>query len=110
MARFSPSSAPPPTRHPVRPALPGTAPPAPWAATCRLWRGFFRATIRGSNLTLRIMPPAHRTSSGRDRPVSDARHWSRHWGGFILSGGTAAVVDAILTLALIHWVDLNAFL
>lgn len=41
--------------------------------------------------------------------MSDTRHWSRHWGGFILSGGTAAVVDAVLTLALIRWTPLGPF-
>lgn len=41
--------------------------------------------------------------------MSDERHWSRHWGGFILSGGTAAAVDAVFTLALIRWTPLGPF-
>jgi putative flippase GtrA len=63
-----------------------------------------------SNLTPRTVVDADRNLPERDRPVSDTRHWSRHWGGFILSGGTAAIVDAALTLALIHWADFNPFL
>ena len=33
----------------------------------------------------------------------------RHWGGFILSGGTAFLVDAGLTTALIRFAHLDAF-
>lgn len=33
----------------------------------------------------------------------------RHWGGFILSGGTAFVVDAAITLTLVYLVGLDRF-
>lgn len=33
----------------------------------------------------------------------------RHWGGFVLSGGTAFAVDAGITTALIHWAGLDPF-
>jgi putative flippase GtrA len=33
----------------------------------------------------------------------------RHWGGFLLSGGTAALVDAGITTALIHLARLDPF-
>ncbi len=39
--------------------------------------------------------------------VTDTRSF-RHWGGFLVSGGTAFVVDAALTLALTY-AGLNAF-
>jgi len=34
----------------------------------------------------------------------------RHWGGFIVSGGTAFVVDAGTTALLVHFVGLDRFL
>lgn len=39
----------------------------------------------------------------------ETRHWSRHWAGFIASGGTAAVVDATVTLILVYWLHLDRF-
>lgn len=33
----------------------------------------------------------------------------RHWGGFIVSGATAAVVDAAVTLALVHFAGFDPF-
>ena len=33
----------------------------------------------------------------------------RHWGGFFLSGGTASVVDAAITTALIHFAGFDPF-
>jgi putative flippase GtrA len=33
----------------------------------------------------------------------------RHWGGFLVSGGTAAAVDAAITLALVHLAKLDPF-
>ena len=33
----------------------------------------------------------------------------RHWGGFLFSGGTAALVDAGITTGLVHWVGLDPF-
>lgn len=41
---------------------------------------------------------------------ADERHWSRHWGGFLLSGGTAAAVDAAITLALTYGLGIDRFL
>lgn len=43
-------------------------------------------------------------------PSGDTRHWSRHWGGFLASGGTAAIVDAAITLALVYWAHVDRFL
>lgn len=40
--------------------------------------------------------------------VSDTRSF-RHWGGFVLSGGSAFLVDAGITTALIHGAGMNAF-
>jgi len=42
-----------------------------------------------------------------ERPL-DHRSF-RHWGGFVLSGGTAAVVDAAITTALIAFAGLDPF-
>jgi len=33
----------------------------------------------------------------------------RHWGGFLVSGGTAAVIDAGITSGLVHGVGLDPF-
>lgn len=33
----------------------------------------------------------------------------RHWGGFLVSGGTAAVIDAGITSGLVHWAGLDPF-
>lgn len=33
----------------------------------------------------------------------------RHWGGFVFSGGTAFLVDAVVTGALVHFVGLDRF-
>jgi putative flippase GtrA len=33
----------------------------------------------------------------------------RHWGGFLVSGGTAAVVDASITSGMVHWAGLDPF-
>jgi len=33
----------------------------------------------------------------------------RHWGGFLFSGGTAALVDAGITTALTHWAGRDPF-
>ena len=45
-----------------------------------------------------------------DNPGAASRTRSfRHWGGFLASGGTAAVVDAAITLALVHLVGFDPF-
>jgi putative flippase GtrA len=43
--------------------------------------------------------------------LSDRHHQTpfRHWGGFLVSGGTAAAVDAAITLALVHLGGLDPF-
>ncbi len=34
----------------------------------------------------------------------------RHWGGFIVSGGSAFLVDAAINTALIHFIELSPFI
>jgi putative flippase GtrA len=62
----------------------------------------------------RIVRQFIRTANGSTVPMvgasSGVDHRSfRHWGGFILSGGTAFLVDAGLTTALIRFLHLDPF-
>ena len=43
------------------------------------------------------------------KALADTRSF-RHWGGFLVSGGTAALVDTALTLALVHGAGVNPLL
>jgi putative flippase GtrA len=47
---------------------------------------------------------ARRANGGADRSKA-----FRHWGGFVVSGGTAGVVDAAITLALVHLANFDPF-
>jgi putative flippase GtrA len=47
--------------------------------------------------------------SARRAADSEHRRSFRHWGGFLASGGTAAVVDAAITLALVHLAGFDPF-
>jgi putative flippase GtrA len=47
--------------------------------------------------------------SARRAADSAHRRSFRHWGGFLASGGTAAVVDAAITLALVHLAGFDPF-
>lgn len=41
--------------------------------------------------------------------IRPTRHWSRHWGGFIVSGAAAGAVDALVTLTLIRFAGRDPF-